>query len=130
MLQHWYGYNSVCLFKPTTPSRLQGRLNLAKVNCCLKNTSHFTQTKGKSLDQSEALLLKECKRGFIVHSKHLTCKIKRMRSPYLWLFCVTFYSNKFKDKQEKQVTHTYNLIEAKIFKEATKGNKEKIDSVR
>ena len=90
----------------------------------------MTQTKGKSLDQSEALLLKECKRGFIVHSKHLTYKTNLMRSPYLWLFYVTFYSNKFKDKQEKQVTHTYNLIEAKIFKEATKGNKEKIDIVR
>ena len=31
-----------------------------------------------------------------------------------------FYSNKVKDKQEKQVTHTYNLIEAKGFMEATK----------
>ena len=89
----------------------------------------MTQTKGKSLDQSEALLLKECKRGFIVHSKHLTYKIKLLRSPYLWLFYVTFYSNKFKDKQEKQVTHTYPLIEAKSFREATKGNKEKIDIV-
>ena len=62
-----------------------------------------------------------------MHSNHLTYKTNLMRSPYLWLFYVTFYSNKFKDKQEKQVTHTYNLIEAKIFKEKTKGNKEKID---
>ena len=65
-----------------------------------------------------------------MHSKHLTYKIKLLRSPYLWLFYVTFYSNKFKDKQEKQVTHTYPLIEAKSFREATKGNKEKIDIVR
>ena len=28
--------------------------------------------------------------------------------------------NKVKDKQEKQVTHTYNLIKAKGFMEATK----------
>ena len=90
----------------------------------------MTQTKGKSLDQSEALSLKECKKGFIVQSKHLTYKTNLMRSPYLRLFYVTFYSNKFKDKQEKQVTHTYNLIDAKIFEEATKGNKEKIDIVR
>ena len=128
MLQHWYGYNSVCFLKPATPSRLQGRLNLARINCCFRNTRHWTQTKGKSLDQSEVLLLKECKRGFIVHSKHLTYKIKLMRSPYLWLFYVT--PNKGTDTQEKQVTHTYHLLEAKLFKEAAKGNKEKIDIVR
>ena len=33
---------------------------------------------------------------------------------------VPFYSNKIKDKQEKQVTHTYTLIEAKLFVEAAK----------
>ena len=33
---------------------------------------------------------------------------------------VCFYSNKVKGKQEKKVTHTYNLIEAKIFMKATK----------
>ena len=33
---------------------------------------------------------------------------------------VCFYSYKVKGKQEKQVTHTYNLIEAKIFMETTK----------
>ena len=53
-----------------------------------------------------------------------------MTSPYLWLFYVTFYSKKGKDKQEKQVTHTYSLIEAKIFKEATKRNKEKINIIK
>ena len=31
-----------------------------------------------------------------------------------------FIQNKVKDKQEKQVTNTYNLIEAKSFMEATK----------
>ena len=31
---------------------------------------------------------------------------------------VGFYSNKVKDKQEKQVMHTYNLSEAKSFMEA------------
>ena len=35
-------------------------------------------------------------------------------------FYVPFYSNKVKDKQEKQVTHTYNLIKGKSFMEATK----------
>ena len=33
---------------------------------------------------------------------------------------VCFYSNKVEGKQEKQVTHTYPLIEAKIFMETTK----------
>ena len=33
---------------------------------------------------------------------------------------VRFFANKVKDKQEKQVTHTYNLIEAKRFMETTK----------
>ena len=33
---------------------------------------------------------------------------------------VCFYSNKVKSKQEKQVTHTYPLIEAKISMETTK----------
>ena len=43
---------------------------------------------------------------------------------------VPFYSNKVKDKQEKQVNHTYDLIEAKIFRAATKSNEEKIDIFR
>ena len=33
---------------------------------------------------------------------------------------VRFYSNKVKDKQEKQVTHTYPLINAKSFMKGTK----------
>ena len=32
-------------------------------------------------------------------------------------------------KQKGQVTHTYTLNEAKVFMEATKGNKEKIDII-
>ena len=43
---------------------------------------------------------------------------------------VRFYSSINKDKQEKQVTHTYKLIEAKHFMEATKWNKEKVDIMR
>ena len=33
---------------------------------------------------------------------------------------VPFYLNKVKDKEEKQVSHTYQLIKAKIFRTATK----------
>ena len=33
---------------------------------------------------------------------------------------VCFYSNKVKRKQEKEVTHTYTLIQVKIFMETTK----------
>ena len=43
---------------------------------------------------------------------------------------VPFYSNKVKDKQEKQVNHTYALIEAKILMQAKKWNEEKIDIIR
>ena len=43
---------------------------------------------------------------------------------------VRSYANKVKDEQEKQVTHTYPLIQAKRFMEATKWNKEKIDIIR
>ena len=43
---------------------------------------------------------------------------------------VCFYSNKVKGKQEKQVAHTYPLIEAKIIMKTTKWNKEKIDIIR
>ena len=120
LIRHSYWGNSVCFLKPATPSKLQARLNLVRINCCFKNTRHLTQTKGKSLDLSEALLLKECIRGFIAHSKHLTYKLKLMRSPYLGLFNVTFYSNKVTNKQKRKVTHTYSLIEAKFFMEATK----------
>ena len=35
-----------------------------------------------------------------------------------------------KGKQDKQVTHTYTLIEVKIFMETTKWNKDKIDIIR
>ena len=44
--------------------------------------------------------------------------------------CVRFYLNKVNDKQKKQLTHTYKLIEAKISMEATNWNKEKIDIIR
>ena len=119
LLQHLRGYNSACFLKPTTPLSLQGRLNLVRINCCFKNTRHLTQTKGNNLDE-KALLFKECKRGFIAHSKHLTYKVKHIRSPYVGLFYVTFYSNKVKAKRKRQVAHTYTLIEAKVFMEATK----------
>ena len=59
---------------------------------------------------------------------HLTAKAAE--EPLSGAVFVRFYSNKVKDKHEKQFTHTYNLIEAKDFMEATKWNKEKIDIVR
>ena len=103
LIRHSYWGNSVCFPKPATPSKLQGRLNLVRINCCFKNTRHLTQTKGKGFYQSEALLLKECKRGFISQSKHLAYKVKLFRIPYLGLFYVTFYSNKVKAKRELEL---------------------------
>ena len=92
-----------------------------RINSCFESTRHLTQPKGRSPDETEALALKECKRGFIAHSKHFIYKVKLVRSPYLGLFMFPFInSNNIKDKQEKKVTHTYALRKAKIFKEARK----------
>ena len=45
---------------------------------------------------------------------------KAAEEPLSSAVSVRFYSNKVKDKQEKQLTYTYPLIEAKRFMEATK----------
>ena len=54
-------------------------------------------------------------------NKHFTYKVRLMMSSYLGLFLFIFFcSNKFKDKQEKQVRRTYYLIDAKSCMEKTK----------
>ena len=50
----------------------------------------------------------------------LHLKGKAPEDPLSRAVYVHIYSNKAKDRQEKQVTHTYNLIEAKSFMEARK----------
>ena len=45
-----------------------------------------------------------------------------MMSPHLWWFMLPFIKI-VTHKQEKQVTHTYHLIDAKIFIEVTKQKK-------
>ena len=50
----------------------------------------------------EALPLKECKRGFIAHSKHLTYKVKLVRSPYLGLFMIPFIQVKSKINKKRR----------------------------
>ena len=55
-----------------------------------------------------------------MQSKHFTSKVKMLSSSSFRDVYVPFYSNKVKDKEEKQVTHTYPLIKAKGFMEATK----------
>ena len=72
LLRHLYGYNSVCFLKQATPLMLPGRLNLVRIDSCFKNTRHFTQTKGRSLDETEAPPLKVWMRGLIAQSKHFT----------------------------------------------------------
>ena len=71
-LRHLHGYNSVCFLKPPTPLRLPGRLNLVRISCCFENTLHLTQTKRRSLDETEAPPLNVWIRGLIAQSKHLT----------------------------------------------------------
>ena len=66
-----------------------------------------------------------------IYSAIYTLHLKRKaaeKSLYRAVF-VPFYSNNVYDKQEKQVTHTYPLIKAKSFMEATKWNKKKIDII-
>ena len=58
-------------------------------------------------------------RRFIAHSKHYL-KGKAAEDPLYRAVYARFYSSKNKDKQEKQVTYTYHLIEAKGFMKATK----------
>ena len=62
--------------------------------------------------------------------------VQQVRGSYLHLITNTAlhitlpsYSNKVKHKQKREVTHTYPLIEAKIFMKALKWNKEKIDII-
>ena len=62
--------------------------------------------------------------------KTLHFKVKAGEKTLSGAVYVCFYSNKVKGKHEKQVTHTYALIKAKIFIETTKWNKEKIDIIR
>ena len=50
----------------------------------------------------------------------LHLKVKAAEEPLSKDVSVRFYLNKVKDKQEKQVTRTYHLIEAKGFMDATK----------
>ena len=57
-------------------------------------------------------------------------KGKAAEEPLSKAVYVRFYSSKAKGKQEKQVTHTYKLIEAKRLMEATKWKKEKVDIIR
>ena len=57
-------------------------------------------------------------------------KCKAAEEALSMVLYVRFDSNKVKDKQEKQVTRTYDLIEAKGFMEATKWHKEKMHIIR
>ena len=48
LIRHSHWGNSLCFSKATTPSKLQGRLNLVMINCCFKNT----QPKEKAFKRS------------------------------------------------------------------------------
>ena len=110
-----YGYNSLFCLKQATLLTLPGRLKIVRISCCFETTRHLTQTKGRSLDETKAPSLKVWLRGLYAQSIHFTEKVKLLRSPFLGLFFVHFYSNKVEDKQEKQGTYTYTLIEVKGF---------------
>ena len=58
LLRHLYGYNSVCFLKQATPLWLPGSLNIVRISFCFENTRHLTQTKVRSLDETEGPPLK------------------------------------------------------------------------
>ena len=39
LLRHLYGYPSVFFLKPVIPLKLPGRLNLARISCCLEKNA-------------------------------------------------------------------------------------------
>ena len=80
----------------------------------------MTQTKGRRLHETEAPPLKKLDERIYCTLQTLHLKGKNDEEPLSSAVDVRFYTNKVKDKQETQVTHTYNLIEAKSFMEATK----------
>ena len=51
---------------------LPEQLNLVRISGCFENTRHLTQTKGRSLDETEAPPLRVWMREFITQSKHFT----------------------------------------------------------
>ena len=110
LLQHLYGYNSVCFLKPVTSLRLPGRLNLVTISSYFENTRHFTQTKGRSLEETEAPPLKVRRSGLIAQSEHFSKKGKAAEEPLSRAVYVPVYSNNVKEKQENQVMHTNALI--------------------
>ena len=77
-----------------------GRLNLERISCCFKNTRHLTQTKGKSLEETDAFPLKVWIRGLIGQSKHFTSKVNLLRSSNLGLFMFPFIQIKLKINKE------------------------------
>ena len=67
----------------------------------------FGTNEGKK-PRLEALPFKECKRGFIAHSKHFAYKVKLVRSPYLGLFM--FPSSEIESKIKKKNRSTILTI--------------------
>ena len=118
MLRHLYGCNLVCLLKPVNPLRLPGRLNLVTISSCFGNTHHLTQTEGRSLHEKR--FQSTNRREDLLRTLNISLQGKAGESALSRAVYVSFYLNKIKDKQENQVAHSYALIEAKIFMEATK----------
>ena len=113
-----YGYNSICLLKPINPLRLPGRLRLVTISSCFGNTHHLTQTEGNSLHEKRFQPTNG--REDLLRTLNTSLQGKAGESALSRAVYDSFYLNKIKDKQENQAAHTYKLIEAKIFMEATK----------
>ena len=60
------------------------------INSCFENTVTLFDTNQRKKPGLEELLLKECERGFIAHSKHFTNNVKLVRSHYLGLLMFPF----------------------------------------
>ena len=106
LLLHLYRYNSVCFLKQATSLRLPERLNKMRISGCFENTRLLTQTKARSLNETEAHPLVVWMRELITHSYHFTEKVKLLRSPYLRLFMLALSQIKWKISKKK-AGHAY-----------------------
>ena len=107
-----YGYIPVCCLKAATPLTLSGRLNWGLI-LGLRTHAFWQKPKEETLNRNASTQRISGRNHFELETLHLEDKAGEEHLSRA--FYVPFYSNKAKDKQEKQVPHTYDLIQARNF---------------
>ena len=115
-----FGYNSVCLIKTSAPLRLTRTIELSEDKSLLLKQTPFDTNQRKKPRWACSVSTKSMDERIYCGIQALHFKGKAGEITLSGAVYVCFYSNKVKGKQEKQVTHTYPLIKAKSFMEATK----------